>query len=317
MSKNISSIFLLVVGLLLVMSPCISQSKYRPKIAEFSHRTLYGYDTRSSSEQYGNSNTEVEEDEQLKIRLGIPLIMKKGKLFGLQLKYDMHNFSMDFDQSNSELFNHIETRTFRNLGARILYQTSLSEKKSLTYIAGAEIKSDEFNWNGNTMKFYASASYKVRLNERTEIGAGLLLGYTLGNFQIYPVLTYEHKINNRFTLDLALPKSVALRWRGSDKFYITAKTEVKGWRYAVHNSNLSDTNPLVLRKADLNLGLSFERELHDWLWLGLDVGVSKNIRYHLGEPGHRSRDAIIDLQANNAPYIKFGIFLVPPRKLFQ
>ena len=243
--------------------------------------------------------------------------MKEGKLIGLQLKYDVHDFSMDFDRSSSELFNHIETRKFRNLGARFLFQRSISEKKSLTLLAGGEIKSDEFRWNGNTMRYYVSGSYKVRLNERTEIGGGLLADYSLGAFQAYPIFTYEHKINQRFTVDLALPKSAALRFRGSDKFFITAKAEIKGWRYALHNSELSDTNPLSLRKADLNLGLSFERELHDWLWLGLDIGASKNLRYYLAEPGDRRRDSIVDLSANEAPYIQLGIFIVPPRKFFQ
>ncbi|MEM8566258.1 MAG: DUF6268 family outer membrane beta-barrel protein [Bacteroidota bacterium] len=317
MSKKLHLVVLPIIGLLICVRPCRSQSEYRPKIAELSHRTLYNYNTRSISEEFGNANTEIEEDEQLKIRLGIPLIMKKGKLVGLQLKYDIHNFSMDFQNSNSELFNHIERRTFRSLGGRMLFQQSIGERKSYTLIGGAEIKSDQFNWNTNTMRFYASGSYKVKLNDRTEIGAGLLVGYTLGQFQIYPLLTYEHKLSNRFTVDLTLPKSAIMRFRGSDKFYISAKAEVKGWRYALHNSELSETNPLVLRKADLNIGLNFEREIHDWLWFGLDLGLTKNLRYHLGEPGHRRRDALVDLEANNAPYIQFGLFIVPPKKLYR
>ena len=307
----------LILSLFYVVSPCKGQNKYRPKIAEFSYRALYDYNTRSVSEEFGNANTEVEEDEQLKIRLGLPLTMKKGKLVGLQLKYDVHNFSMDFQNSNNELFNHIERRTFRSLGGRMLYQRSLNDRKSYTLIGGAEIKSDQFNWNNNTMRFYVNGNYKVKLNERTQIGGGVLAGYTLGLFQVYPIFTYEHQLSNRFTIDLTLPKSAVLRFRGSNKFYISAKAEVKGWRYAVHNSELSETNPLVLRRADLNLGLSFEREIHDWLWLGLDMGLTKYFRYHLGDPGHRSRDAIVNLQANDAPYVQFGLFIVPPRKFFR
>ncbi|MEM7110552.1 MAG: DUF6268 family outer membrane beta-barrel protein [Bacteroidota bacterium] len=317
MSRKLHFNILITIGLLACVFPCLSQSEYRPKIAEFSQRSIFNYNTRSTSEEFGNATTETEEDEQLKIRLGLPLIMKQGKLVGLQLKYDIHNFDMDFQNSNSELFNHIERRTFRSLGGRMLYQKSIDNRRSYTLIGGAEIKSDQFNWNANTMRFYLSGSYKVRLNDRTEIGGGLLAGYTLGQFQVYPILTYEHRINNRFTVDLTLPKSAIMRFRGSDKFYISAKAEVKGWRYAVHNSDLSETSPLVLRKADLNLGLNFEREIHDWLWFGLDVGLTKNLRYHLGEPGHRRQDALIDLEANEAPYIQFGLFIVPPKKLYR
>ena len=296
---------------------CFGQSKYRPKIAEFSHRTLYDYRTYSNSSEHGNSSSEVEEDEQIRLRLGIPLVMKDSKLLGLQLKYDVHNFAFDIDDPNNDLFNHIESRAFRSVGGRVLFQRSLDKKRSLTFLAGAEIKSDEFNWNVNTMNYYSSSSYQVKINESTEIGGGFIVAYTLGRMQAYPFFTYERKLNTRWTLDLALPKSAAMRFRASDKFYIIAKTEVKGWRYALHNSSLSPETPLTLRRADLNMGLTFEREIHDWLWMGLDVGMAKNLRYHLGEPGAPGRDALVDLNANNAAFINFGLFIVPPRKFFN
>ncbi len=308
------------IAVCLVLCCCaktLAQTKYRPKIAEFSHRTLYDYRTYSNSEEHGSHASEMEDDEQLKIRLGIPIIMKDTKLLGVQLKYDVHNFSMDFDGDDNELFDHIERRTFRSLGARVLFQQSLDERKNISFLAGAEIKSDRFNWNTQTMRYYGSVAYNVQVNKDTRIGGGLMLGYTLDVPQIYPIFTYEHNLNHRWTVDLTLPKSAALRFRASDKFYIIAKTEVKGWRYAIHNTELSSQNPLTLRKADLNMGLAFEREIHDWLWMGLDVGMSKNLRYHLSEPGDGSRDAIVDLDANNAAYVNFGLFIVPPRRFFQ
>ncbi|TRX49323.1 hypothetical protein FNH22_27235 [Fulvivirga sp. M361] len=301
----------------LVASKAMCQSSYRPKIAEFSYRSLYDYNTRSSSTELGNSSSEVEADEQLKIRLGIPLVLKDDKLVGLQFKYDVQNFTLDHSGVNNELFSSIEDRTFRSIGARFLFQQDLNDKKSLTFLGGAEIQSDRLVWNRNTTRFYFSSTYQVQRNARTQIGAGLVIGYEQGTPQIYPLLTYERKLSSKWTLDATLPKSVAFRYEASNRFFITAKTEVKGWRYALHDNRLSDSEVLTLRKADLNIGVCFEREIHDWLWAGFDIGLSRNLRYHLAEPGDGRRDALVLLNANEAPYVNFSLFIVPPRKFFK
>ena len=330
MKKILSAVFILQ---LFCLPEAISQIKteeipeldkviaipYRPKIAEFSYNTLYDYNTYCTSDEFGSSSSEVERDSQLKLRLGIPIIMKDSKLFGVQLKYDRHNFVLDFEDSPEryELYNHIEKRTFTSIGARLLFQKSLDDTREITVIAGGEIKSDEIVLNKNTGKYYTHIGYSKQLNNRTKIGAGLMMSYTLGRAQVYPLVSYERKLSSKWTLDLNLPKQAAIRYRVNEKFYITALTEVKGWRYAVNNQVLSmENNGLTLRKSDINFGLSFEHEVHDWLWLGLDMGLSKNLRYFLAEPGDGRKDAVIDLTSDDTPYVKFGLFIVPPKKMY-
>lgn len=292
---------------------------YRPKIAEISFHNLYGYNTSSVSHEYGDANSEVERDKRFKVKLGVPIVMKQGKLIGLQLKYERQNFLFDFDTTpaNYELYNHLENRFFTSLGARFLYKRSFDTNKEVTFLGGAELKSDNLEVNLNTTKFFASFFYRVNLDQNTKIGGGLVLGYTLRIPQVYPILNIEHKINPKLTLDASLPKSVSLRLKASDKMYVTAITELKGWRYAIHSSDLSPEQPLMLRKSDLQVGLSFERELHDWLWMGLDFGISENINYYLAETGTRRRDALINSDLNTTPFIKFGLFLVPPKKFYN
>ncbi|GAA0892241.1 hypothetical protein GCM10009122_19200 [Fulvivirga kasyanovii] len=330
MKKIFSTVFILQLFCFAVVNAQVEKEEapeldkviaipYRPKIAEFSYNTLGEYNTYCTSDEFGNSSSEVERDSQLKLRLGIPLVMKDSKLFGIQLKYDRHNFVLDFEDSpeHYELYDHIERRSFTSLGARFLFQKSLDDTRELTVIAGGEIKSDEIVLNKNTGKYYTHIAYSKQLNKRTKIGAGLMMSYTLGRPQVYPLVSYERRLSSKWTLDLNLPKQAALRYRANEKFYITASTEVKGWRYAVNNAVLSEENHgLTLRKSDINFGLSFEHEVHDWLWLGLDMGLSKNLRYFLAEPGDGRKDAVIDLTADDTPYVKFGLFIVPPKKMY-
>lgn len=290
---------------------------YRPRIAEFTISNLYDYYTVSQSEVYGNRTIEIENEKQIKARIGVPIIMKKGTLFGLQLKYDRQKFIVDFeDNLPTELYQHIQSTTFKSIGGRFLFNKTI-ENRQYSALAGAELKSDELDWNLNTTKIYGSFSYKVELEENKTIGAGLGVSYTLAVFQIYPLFYYENQLSPKWTLDLALPKSAALRWRTSEKCFVSFKTELKGWRYAVHNNVLAEDETITLRKSDWRLGINFEHELYDWLWLGAEGGISKNLRHYLAKPGDRRRDALATLQSSDAPYFNFSIFIVPPKKLYQ
>ncbi|MBL3654547.1 DUF6268 family outer membrane beta-barrel protein [Fulvivirga sediminis] len=291
---------------------------YRPRIAEITFNNLYDYKISSTSDNMGEAETEIERDTQMKIRLGAPIIMKEKTMFGVQLKYDRHDFLLDYDNGGQDygLYNHIERQKFTSLGGRFLLRRDLEENKNVTIIAGAELKSDRIKWTTKSAKYYLMGSYEVTLNKTTKIGGGLALAYTLSAPQIYPFLSYEHKINRSWTLDLYLPKTVALRYKVDSKFYITASAEVKGWRYAIRNAEVS-TDVLTLRKSDLYTGVSLEHEIHDWLWVGFDMGYTFNLRNYLAEPGDRRRDALIELNPQNAPFARFGLFIVPPKKFYM
>lgn len=293
---------------------------YRPRIAEFTVTSLYDYNANCNSDAFGNNASEIELDQKIKARLGIPIVMKQGTLIGLQLKYDNHDFIIEHhDPRQYELFNYIKEERFRSVGARFLISKDLDEKRNLTILAGTEIKSDKLVFNGNTTKSFINFNYKVQKNDHVSIGGGIALAYTLGNPQIYPIFYYENNFAKRWTLDLALPKSVVLRRQLSPKCYLSFKTEVVGWRYAVHNHELSQNvdEALTLRKSDLNMGFNFEHEIHDWLWLGVDAGYSHNLRSFLARPGDNRRDALIEMNATGAPYTMFSVFIVPPKKIYR
>lgn len=293
---------------------------YRPRIAEFTVTSLYDYNANCNSDAFGNNTSEIELDQKIKARLGIPIVMKDKTLIGLQLKYDNHDFIIEQEGPREyELFNYIKEERFRSVGARFLISKELSNNRDITILVGSEIKSDKMVFNKNTTKTFVNVNYKIRKNERVSIGGGLALAYTLGNPQIYPIFYYENNFAKNWTLDLALPKSIVLRRQLSPKCYLSFKAEVKGWRYAVHNHELSQETgeSLTLRKSDLNVGLNFEHEIHDWLWLGVDTGYSHNLRSFLARPGDGYSDALIDLNATGAPYTMFSVFIVPPKKIYR
>jgi hypothetical protein len=292
---------------------------YRPKIAEFAIETLMDYGATTTSESFGNAQNEIERDRLIKAKLGIPLIIKEDRMFGIQLKYYQHRFVFDLEDNPTDydLFLHLDSKKFTSTGIRTFYQQDINDNQQVRFIVGAELKSDQIKWNKHTTKYFISGIYTWDSSPTVKIGTGFFLNRVMGLTTFYPLLIYQKKISPKWTLDLSLPKSVAIRRRINNSNYLTATTEFKGWRYNSTNAIQEDQRDLTLRKADLQFSIKWEHELHDWLWFGLDVGYTKNLRYYLANPGERGRNALIDIKSRDAAYTKLCVFIVPPRRFYQ
>lgn len=317
--------FLYIVLVLMTLSGSYAQetsstsTPYRPKIAEFSMETLRDYHANGTSENFGSAMNEVEKDRLIKAKLGIPFLIKENWMFGIQLKYYQHQFTFDFEDqpTDYDLFLHLNSRKFTSTGLRTFYQRDIKDNQQLRLIGGAELKSDQIKWNANTTKYFISSTYTWQRSSNTKIGAGFVLNQVMGRTIFYPLFIYEKQLTPRWTMDLTLPKSVAMRYRANERNFVTIGADIRGWRYNLTNALEDGQRDLTLRKVDLQFSLSWEHELHDWLWFGLDVGYNKNLQYNLANPGDSSKDALIDIRSKDAAYTKFSIFIVPPRKFYQ
>ncbi len=116
---------------------------------------------------------------------------------------------------------------------------------------------------------------------------------------------------------MTLPKSISMRKEINPKPYLLGQVEFEGWRYNLTDAIGDERRDFTLRKADLEARILLEREIHDWLWFGVELGYNKNVSYYLANPGQRGNNALIDLRARDARYLKFTLFFVPPRSMFD
>ncbi len=295
------------------------QSTYRPKLAEFGIETLRDYGVKSNSESLGNSSNEIDEDRLIKAKLGIPILIKKDRLFGLQLKYYQHQFEFDQEDqiTNDDLFQHLDSRKFTSAGIRFFYQQDVRENQQFRIIGGSELKSDEFQWNRNSTKHFISGTYTWKPSSSTEIGTGVVINQVMGITAVYPLFLFNKDFSPKWSMNLTLPKSASMRYNLNDKNFLIATTELRGWRYNLTEAVPTYQRNLMLRRVDLQFSVSWEHEIHDWLWFGVDVGYNKNLQYFVANPGDRSRDALINLRSQDAAYTKISLFIVPPRKFFN
>ncbi len=296
-----------------------TMGQYRPKVAEFSAETLMDYGTNSTSSEFGNASNEIEQDRLYKAKLGIPLLIRDDKMFGIQLKYYQQRFQLDLEEhpTDYDFYLHLNNTKYTSAGVRGFYKQDLSNGSELKMAAGAELKSDVWVWNKNSTKYFISAFQTWQKSSTTEIGGGFMLSRNMGLTTFYPIFIYQHDFLNKWTLDLMIPKYASMRYQINPFNYLIAKTQLTGWRYNLTNALEGTQGDLTLRKADIQFSLSWEREIHDWLWFGAEIGYNKNISYYLSKPGERGNNALIRVNPKDAMYTGVSIFMVPPRKFFQ
>ncbi len=292
---------------------------YRQKVAEISFEQIHDSPITSSSELYGNESSKIANDILWKLKLGIPIVMKPNKLFAIQLKSYRHHFYFDTEdiQANFRLFSEIDRRVVTSSGIRFIYKQDVFKKGKLCFIGGYDVKSDHFSFSSKSSQYYIGSTYTVKKDSKTRIGGGIFIGSDLNVFSFSPLFFYEKIFAPNWTLDLQLPKRLAVRHRLNNHSFLIGKIEGKAWRYNLTDLLAAEQSQLSLRKIDIQATIDYEREIHDWLWFGISAGYSKNLSYHLANPGDRSRDALFELTPRSAPTFKVSIFMVPPRKFFK
>lgn len=294
---------------------------YRPKVAEFSYEQINDAPITSSSELYGNSSSEVDNDALWKLKLGVPILMDEERLLAVQIKSYRHKFYFDTEdaQDNYEIFNEINRRSVTSSGLGFIYKQDISATGKICFLGGANIKGDRFEWNANSRQFYFGSIYTIQRDPKTRYGFGVIGGSDLGVLSITPVFTYTRQIAPKWVLDMQLPRFVSVRHQLNEKSFLIGKIQGNARRYNLTDlaSTQESQSQLTLRKVDLQLSIDYEKEIHDWLWFGISGGYNKNLSYYLAEPGNRSRDALFQLNTRSAPTFKASIFIVPPRKFYQ
>ena len=95
-----------------------------------------------------------------------------------------------------------------------------------------------------------------------------------------------------------------------------AGIEGKGTNY---NLTLSpnQNGPLYLNHTEVRALYTVEREIHDWLWVGMEAGYRRNLDFSMTLSPERGGPSIADNQLNDAFVFNFSVFVVPPRKFYK
>lgn len=290
-------------------------SGYKPKIMELSYRLQPGYDQTTDMSGVNvdpGAQSEVRNDYQLRLKLGVPLIMKDSVLFGLQLKY--YSLKGNY-QENGELFQSLNRRAFTNLGIRFLLERKLKKDRRFTITAGAEAQSDQVTFGQDENRYFVISQIQ-RPTGSGSLSYGFAVEYGLLRWSAYPYVGWVKFLGNDWYFDSMLPKNISLR-KEYEKSFLTARFDVQGWRYNMTKPFEGDDQNYTLRRLDFVYSLIYERELSDWMLLGFETGIRDDFRYHFSLPGDGGRDALMQLDIQPSVFFKIGLYVVPPDKFLN
>jgi len=255
--------------------------------------------------------------------LRVPLILKPNLKLALGINYFKEDYRFeDIQNSNYSFYSSLENKPLRNLGAALyVIKPFLGNKYFLARVSAnlnGDYTLDELP-KSDFLKVSIAPLLGWKKNPYTSYAVGIVYTNNFGRHSIYPIVSYNHSFNSRWGFESLLPAKAKLRFSQSDKTFWAFTSELNGASYNIRldESPLSENETLHLRKSEVRFLFSLEREIHDWLWFGLEAGLRTNFEFSLRESGKRNATVLIDNTLNNAMIFSASIFVVPPRKFLK
>lgn len=298
----------------------INRFKPRPKFFEIGFESFDDFEVKAESDLIGDAEATVSENLIRQTKLKFPLILKDGLnlVGGFGYRHEQFKFQ-NLTDPNYPLFERFEDKSLKRLSFSLYLQKDLKGNKFLFMNMSSSLNSDipGFRYFSNQLKLSITTIKGRQLTKNKQMGWGASFGYDFGQPAAFPVFMLNNDFAPKWGYELILPKSAKLRFSPNNSNHFITSLELKGASYHLRDSVFAEFDAVEFRRSSIRLTLSYEREIYDWLWFGVTGGYRMPINIFLSEPRKRRRDALITVDAANALYYNFSIFLVPPKKLYE
>lgn len=293
----------------------------------------YSINSTSEIEEIGDGSAEISGNRLSSISLKFPILSKPNVVLTGGAKYtDEQFYFSEFDPVDYPLYVSLNDRNLKNLGGDINGLFHLKGNRSILlrssfYLAGDFYRSDKYFSIGNLLKTSVALGYGVKKDKNTYIAGGVYFGYTFGRPSFFPVLVYSKRFNNGFGLEAALPQSIRIWKKVSDKFFVIGHSKISGNSYTMRlqGSILEEAESLQLRQSNIVTSIGIYWKLGKWIWLESEAGYSHNLNFNISEsnfiPGSTlpkpDTDYLIKSDVSGAPFLSLSMFLAPPREFLD
>ncbi len=274
--------------------------------------------TSTAIDGSGSAEAEIQRNRRWEMTLRVPILNKPGFKMAAGFKYFVEEYNFEDKESISfPFYQNLEDRPLRSLrGTLYLVKPTRTNKYFLLRLTGG-FNGDYRNSlddNERYLRFSISPLIGWKRTDYLSYALGFAYNYSFGRRTIYPLFAYNRTFNNHWGVESILPVSIKLRYNTTNqKNYFFLKTELNGANYNVHlDPNQASTR--YLEKSEVRFLLNYEREIHDWLWFGVEAGVRQNINFDLTDSPEINARVITENNLNIAFVYNMSIFVVPPRK---
>ncbi len=282
----------------------------RTKFFEITYRNYPSANNPASNETDKNADGQ---GHLIKTKLRFPVLLKpKFKLIG-EVNYNRERIYLP---ESAGMFGNVQ---FQKLGLAFVGEKTLDNDKFLLGILSISTKSEVTSFKNipapnsiNTV-----VAYGKKYDDYNKFAVGLSGSYNLGRIRASPVIMFNKRINSRNYIDALLPKSITYRHLMSNKFYFFSSIQADRSNYGLLNRTFENESNLELRRTELGIKFGLEREIHDWLWVSANVGVTKPIRNIIVAQGEPSRRYLGTFNDQFQPVISVSLFAVIPQNLLN
>jgi len=291
-------------------------------IFEYERVVDYGIKANSSNPDIGEVNDGgIKVNRQIQFVCRLPIYNKDHLKVALGVRYFTEEFR--FDATDYPLFQSLEDRPLKSIGLSSYIVKSFRGNKFFLLKLGANLNGDygkDIAPKADFLRYSVVPLYGWKKNNHIAYGVGLAYSYVFGSPSFIPVFAYNNTFNRQWGLEMLLPGSIRLRHNRTEKdiFYLTTKINGASYRISLDNEPAFDQyNILDLKKSEIRLFLTYEREIHDFLWFGINSGIRKNISFYLNDSLSGGGERLIEGNVRRAFFLNVSIFIVPPRKLLE
>ena len=275
---------------------------------------------RSGSYRMRASNGEdliIQDNSSISVSLRVPIILRSGlKAFGSLTYYD-EDFEFIKTESSSDFSQALHNKSLRSLNASLYLIKPFQGNLFLLNRWQASLNGD-FN-RPNThqyLNFSVATVLGWRKTSNTILGLGLFYGVDFDGSSLVPLFAYQHTFNKFWSVESVLPVQANVRYFSKNrKNILEAGMKLNGPEYNIHLTYPSAVSEqFEFERSEVRWSLHGKREIHDWLWLGLETGVNTPVSTDLrSRNGNRS----LNYTYSASFFTMFSLFLVPPKKLLE
>jgi hypothetical protein len=275
---------------------------------------------RSGSYRMRASNGDdliIQDNSSISISLRAPLVLRPGfKAFGSLTYYD-EDFEFINVERSSDFSQALHNKSLRSLNASLYLIKPFRGNLFILNRWQASLNGDFNRPNTNQyLNFSVASVLGWRKSSNTILGLGLFYGVDFDGSSLVPLFAYQHTFNKHWSMESVLPVQANVRYFSKNrKNILEAGIKLNGPEYNIHLTYPSAVSEqFEFERSEVRWSLHGKREIHDWLWLGLETGFNTPVSTDL-----RSRDGSGSLNYTYSAnfFTMFSLFLGPPQKLLE
>jgi hypothetical protein len=287
--------------------------------------TVLGYRIRSQAGQPNipEGNGYVDYNSRWEFKLRLPIISSPDLIFAMGINYEIEEYDFRDEQNQSYFFyNKLERKSLKSAGGTLYIIKPFRGRAYFLFRGSADINGDygyDEQPSARFLRLSATPMIGWKINDNLSYAIGLAYGYKFGRELVVPVLSYNRNFNKKWTLEATLPTRIRVRYNYNPRTFFYGVTELNGANYNITLPDpvLAGIRPLYLQKAEIRHLIIYERELYDWLWVGMETGMRTNINFNLTSTPRSRRDVVVRNRLGNAFLFSFSIFVVPPKRFVK